>query len=41
MVSLHKDGDNVEVKFCRGIGLGFIVAKVFMGVLARRLGKVC
>ena len=36
---LHKDGDNEEVGNYRGVALGCSVAKVFMRVMARRLGR--
>ena len=36
---LHKDVDNGEVGNYRGITLGCSVVKVFIRVLARRLGR--
>ena len=38
VVPLHKDGDNKEVGNYRGVALGCSVAKVYMRVMARRLG---
>ena len=39
LVPLHKDGDNEEVGNYREIALGCNVAKVFMRVMARKLGR--
>ena len=39
LVPLHKDGDNEEVGNNRWIALGCSMAKVFMSVTARRLGR--
>ena len=39
LVPLHTDGDNEELGNYRGIALGCSVAKVFMRVMARRLGR--
>ena len=36
--SLHKDGDNEEAGNYRWIALGCSIAKVFKGVMAKRLG---
>ena len=39
VMPLHKDGENEEVGSYRRIALGFSKAKVFMKVMARRLGR--
>ena len=39
LVPLHKDGDVEQVGNYRRIALGCSVAKVFVRVLARRLGR--
>ena len=36
---LHKDGDNEEIGNYSGIPLGCSVAKVFMRVMGKRLGR--
>ena len=38
-VPLHKDGDVEHVGNYRGIALGYSVVKMFVRVLARRLGQ--
>ena len=39
LVPLHKDSDSEKVGNYRGIALGYSVEKVFMKVMARRLGR--
>ena len=39
LVPLHKDGDNEGVGNYRAIALGYSVAKVFMRVMMRRMGR--
>ncbi len=41
MIPLYKDGDVEVIGNYRGISLGCCVAKVFIRLLAWRLGKFC